>query len=319
MENLYTTVGAVEDLIEKDFLTRGGYTRFVDALLMLESQGRLRKVQSKVPGFSDLLSDDAFSQLLLGMPVFASQLLAQPDPAPENALLPPGKDIFVTKHIPYIDAAFHSHPYIEITCLYQGSCTQHFQAQSRTLQPGDLCIVPSGTRHFVEVPPDAIALSIYVLPETFDEIFWPLLAHKDLLSLFFRHALYGPDAESARHLILRSSNLKQLHYLFQNLAIEGNRINSYSNACTRNFLAILFGKMLHAYGAAMEFTSEDALLKQAFDFSLLLQYLQYNYKTATLSSLAEIFHDDASALDASLKQNLGKSFDEVIEYLRVKV
>ena len=317
MENLYTTIGALEDLIEKDYITRGERTRFIDALSMLESQGRLRKIQPKVPGFTELMSDDVFLKLLSEMPVFASQLLCQPNPAPENALLPPGRDIFVSKYIPHIEPVMHAHDHVEIACLYRGNCTLIFDEQSRALKPGDLCIIPPGARHYIMGTADAIALAIRVVPDTFDEIFWPLLSHKELLSLFFRHTLYQSDAQS-RHLMLRGDNLQELHYLIQNLAIEANRINSYSNACARNFLAILLGKLLHAYGAAMEFTADDAPLKQDFDFSLLLQYLQYNYKTATLNSLAEIFHHDADALNDALKKKLGKDFDEVIESLLSK-
>ena len=53
------------------------------------------------------------------------------------------------------------------------------------------------------------------------------------------------------------------------------------------------------------------------DFSLVLQYIQHNYQTLTLSSLAELFHYSEPHLCTLIKQNTGYTFTELIKRLRL--
>ena len=53
------------------------------------------------------------------------------------------------------------------------------------------------------------------------------------------------------------------------------------------------------------------------DFSLILQYIQHNYQTLTLASLAEFFHYSEPHLSTLIKQNTGCSFTMLIKQLRM--
>lgn len=53
------------------------------------------------------------------------------------------------------------------------------------------------------------------------------------------------------------------------------------------------------------------------DFSLVLQYIQHNYQSLTLSSLAELFHYSEPHLCTLIKQNTGYTFTELIKRLRL--
>ena len=53
------------------------------------------------------------------------------------------------------------------------------------------------------------------------------------------------------------------------------------------------------------------------DFSLVLQYIQHNYQTLTLSSLAKLFHYSEPHLCTLIKQNTGLTFTELIKKLRL--
>ena len=54
------------------------------------------------------------------------------------------------------------------------------------------------------------------------------------------------------------------------------------------------------------------------DFSLVLQYIQHNYKTLTLSSLADFFHYSEPHLSTLIKQNTGSNFTDLIKNLRLR-
>ena len=49
----------------------------------------------------------------------------------------------------------------------------------------------------------------------------------------------------------------------------------------------------------------------------MLQYIQHNYQTLSLSSLAELFHYSEPHLCTLIKQNTGLNFTELIKRLRL--
>ena len=49
----------------------------------------------------------------------------------------------------------------------------------------------------------------------------------------------------------------------------------------------------------------------------MLQYIQHNYQSLTLSSLAELFHYSEPHLSTLIKQNTGFTFTELIKRLRL--
>lgn len=53
------------------------------------------------------------------------------------------------------------------------------------------------------------------------------------------------------------------------------------------------------------------------DFSLILQYIQHNYRTLTLASLAEFFHYSEAYLSTLIRQNTGCCFTALVKQLRM--
>lgn len=53
------------------------------------------------------------------------------------------------------------------------------------------------------------------------------------------------------------------------------------------------------------------------DLSLVLQYIEHNYNSLTLSELAEIFHYSEPYLSTLIRENTGRSFTDLIRELRL--
>lgn len=324
MRRLYSTIGDVQSVLEKRYRESGVRASFPYALEHLHAQGRLLDARPEVPSFHTLLDTPAFDALVKGLPVDAIQIMvdaihvkagAEQFVITESKAIPDDKDVFIIKHLPYVDDGLHGHNYFEINFLYTGSCVQLFENERRTLHAGDMCIISPYAQHNIIVESDCIALGILMRKSSFDRIFWKLLTQKDLLSAFFRHSLY--EDQQSNYLFLQTDNRTEILYLLQNIVLETHLNDSYANHNAINLMNVLFGKILRSYSETIQFYDIKPRLHQELEFSMLLQYVQQNYQTVTLQGLAQQFHFSEAHLSRRFKQNTGKGFSALIQELKM--
>ena len=318
IEQLYSTIGDVQQVLEDRHTQFGVRTSFVQALEYLNAAGRLLREKPEVPMVFKPMSDPSFDALIKRLPVEATQIMATARNTAvitEDKAIPDGKDVFILKHIPYVDDGLHGHNYFEINYMYSGSCVQIFENERRVLKEGDMCIISPFARHNIIVEPQCIALGILMRKSTFDRFFWKLLTQKDLLASFFRHTLYEDD--NTNYLFLETDNRIELKYFIQNLMLEVHTDDSYANGTAINLMNVVLAKILRSYSETIQFYEVRPRLHHEFEFSLLLQYVQENYRTVTLQGLAERFHFSEAYLSRRIKQNIGKGFSTLIQELKL--
>lgn len=324
MRRLYSTIGDVQSVLEQCYRDYGMRASFPYALEYLQAHGRLMDARPEVPNFYTPLDAPAFDALVKGLPVDAIQIMVDAIHVTEGAgrfvitedkAIPDDKDVFIIKHLPYVDDGLHGHNYFEINYLYSGSCVQLFENERRTLYAGDMCIISPYAQHNIILDSSCFALGILMRKSTFDRIFWELLTQKDLLSAFFRHSLY--EVEQSNYLFLQTDNRTEIQYLLQNIVLETHLSDSYANHNAINLMNVLFGKILRSYSKTIQFYDMKPRLHHELEFSMLLQYVQQNYQTVTLQGLAQQFHFSEAHLSRRFKQNIGKGFSALIQEFKL--
>ena len=179
------------------------------------------------------------------------------------------------------------------------------------MQEGELCIIAPSSEHDLVIDDDSTVFCIMLRKSTFDTTFFSLLSRKDLLSYFFRTILQ--DDSHANYLLFFSENNKWLKQIIHNAMGESYKNDSYSNACCISWINLLFSNLLRNYSKTLQFYD----YQMGADFSLVLQYIQHNYQTVTLASLAELFHYSEPHLCTLIKQNTGHTFTGLIKRLRL--
>ena len=146
---------------------------------------------------------------------------------------------------------------------------------------------------------------------TFNTTFFSLLSQKDLLSLFFRAILQGNSHPN--YLLFFVKKTDWIKTIIRNALGECHKNDTYSNTSCISWMNLLFSTLLRNYSETLQFYN----YQMGSDFSLVLQYIQHNYQTLTLSSLAEFFHYSEPHLSTLIKQNTGYNFTELIKQLRM--
>lgn len=319
--NNYTTVGKVYDFLVEMHQKTGGVFSFPEALDGLRSAGEMLSTPPESPPFYSQMDMDSFQTFIRGQCIYADSILPQVhtyrnDPIiEESVLFPEGKDVFCFLNMPYMLEIPHSHNFFEITYVIKGSCTFLFEGESATLSVGDACIVSPGSGHSLPLEPGCLALSLIVRRSTFDTLFGNLLIQKDLLSLFFRNNLY--ESRRANYILLKTGNDPMTFHTVQELAYESNLVDGYSNTCAVSLLDLFLARALRAAKAAITLHHYEGYSERDFDFALVLQYIQNNYRTVTLSSLARKFHFSETYLSKLIHKNLNQNFTTILRSLKM--
>lgn len=320
-EKCYATIGMVYDFLVEKCQNSGGTMSFPEALEGLRTVGNLMKTFPEVPTFHSGMTLDEFEEYLRGMCIYADAIIPHAasymiDPTiEEKELFPPDKDVFCFLNMPYIVEVPHYHNFFEITYVLKGQCTLLFEGETATLTQGDMCIVSPLSGHCLPLEPGCLAISIVVRKSTFDAVFGNLLAKKDLISLFFRNCLY--ETRRANYILLNTGMDEMPFHAVQELAYECSLTDDNANTCAVSLLNLLLARTLRAASETMTLYHYEGYSERDFNFTLVLQYIQQNYRTVTLSSLAKAFHFSETYLSKLIRKKMNQSFTEVLRTLKM--
>ena len=310
----YITYGEFQQHMKDYFFRTGSRMQFPEMADYLYRKGLLSETPPDPIPTSEMfgdMDDDAFNKIIDQLPLELNPQIAITPKVKETDIIPNSRDVFIIRHPRYTRPSPHIHNYFEINYVASGSCTFVFEKSKRTMQEGELCIIAPSSEHDLIIDDDSTVFCIMLRKSTFDTTFFSLLSRKDLLSYFFRTILQ--DDSHANYLLFFSENNKWLKQIIHNAMGESYKNDSYSNACCISWINLLFSNLLRNYSKTLQFYD----YQMGADFSLVLQYIQHNYQTLTLASLAELFHYSEPHLCTLIKQNTGHNFTGLIKRLRL--
>lgn len=314
--NAYVPFGQVQKYVADYFFKFGKKRDLSEAVrdLYIQEQHLVSKPDfPRVLAWSQL-SDRDFADLLNQIPLPVHQLMNIKSVAKmqESNILPDGCDVTVGRTCAFEDNTLHSHDFFEICFVYQGTCQFQYEKEQHTLKEGEMCIIAPLNMHTVFVEEtNSIVFGIAIRKSTFDSAFFSLLSQRDLLSCFFRTLLYSKT--KGNYLRFFTNNSAEIKLAVRNLIIDSYFDDSYANNRCISWINILFSDVLRNYSHTIRFYNYDL----AADFSLVLQYIQHNYRTLTLKTLADYFHYNVTHLSTLIKKNTGSNFIDLITDLKM--
>lgn len=318
----YTTIGTVYDYLITKHQQIGRNLTFPEALEGLRLDGRLTSAPPPAPSFCSGMGLTEFFTYLRGLRVYADPILPRAytylsDPTiKEQELFQEGRDVFAFLNMPYQLDLMHYHNFFEITYVLSGNCTLLFEGETACLSAGDICIVSPLSRHSLPLKPDCLSLSVVVRKDTLDSLFSRLFAQQDLVSLFFQNSLYEP--RQANYILLKTENDLLTFQTAQHLTHEANSTALYSNNCSISLLGIFLVRAMRSAKNIIALYDYEGNAKQSFDFSIIFQYIQQNYRTVTLSDLARMFHFDEAYRNKLIRKNMKQNFTNVLHMVKMR-
>lgn len=225
-----------------------------------------------------------------------------------------GCNVRIEKHDRYCPAFIHYHDFFEMVCVLRGQCRQEINGKEVCITEGDVCFIAMDVTHVIEVYDDSLVLDILIRHDTFDEIFLNSLRNKSILTTFFLNNLYKNT--KADYIIFHTKGDDQIENQVLEMYMENLVEDRYSDNLRVHMVSVLFSKLLRGYEKTA-YISECSLQKNDEHIQI-VNYLQQNYRTATLQSTAEYFNYNPSYCSRLIKEKTGSNFVELLREIRLK-
>ena len=204
----------------------------------------------------------------------------------------------------------HIHSVIELNYVYRGKMTQLINGKEITLHQGDVCILDLNTAHeILPLSENDIVITIDMRKKYFTASFLSRLSTQGLVSRFLINALLESQNKQ-QHMIFYSHPDINIHFIVQQLLCEYYDSRICSDEVMDAYMIILFSQLLRMYQKQPVSTSSEDSDNEIL--LLILRYMESNYQTVTLHSVAELFGFHPNYLSAYIKKHTGVTFKELI-------
>lgn len=220
-------------------------------------------------------------------------------------------DITIRKHTRHSPDIEHDHRFFEMIYILKGKADNTIEGYLYKMTEGDICIIPPNIYHKLWVNDDSIVINVIIRKRLFDNEFFGGLKPENSLIMFIKQNAFMQPLGDRKFCMFHS-----LH-----------------NAYLRNLFALLISESLKGQDC---FYTKKALLLAIFNYldetnddnnqimennelsNSILEYIQKNYSTITLTELAEHFNYSEPYLSKLIFNITGVSYANILQTTRLK-
>jgi AraC family L-rhamnose operon regulatory protein RhaS len=224
-------------------------------------------------------------------------------------MLKKGKLIDIRPHTRFIRFPQHKHNYIEIIYMCSGETVHMIDGTNEVvLKSGNLLFLNQYTSH--EIMPTGfhdIAVNFMVLPEFFD-VALRMIDSKSMIGSFLISTLCH-DANKGSYLHFKVADVLPVQNLVENLVWSIVNSQSNSNQINQTTMGLL---LLQLMNYTDKLDRSDSNQYDSRLVMLALNYIEENYKDASLTYLSQMVNQSVYKLSRLIKAGTGSTFKELL-------
>lgn len=227
-----------------------------------------------------------------------------------DKMLDHGKLIAIRPHTRFVDFPRHSHNYIEMMYVCQGSITHMIHDRQKVVvEAGELLFLNCHASHSIrEASAEDIAVNFIMLPQFFD-IAYEMMEEGNVLSSFIADNLRDSGG-GLDYLHFTVANVLPVQNLIENLIWSIMHQAPNRKSINQTTMGLLFLTLLnHTDQLNFRHNHDD---QHPFVIAVLKE-IEENYQTASLGRLARELHQPMPKLSRLVKETTGKTFKEILQ------
>lgn len=225
-------------------------------------------------------------------------------------------DIFVNKHHRFSAMPAHTHDFLEINYMYSGSCTQRINGGKIHLKTGQLIVLDKDIVQEIDyVGENDILINILMKEDTLSTgIITSSIRSQSIASNFLLNAS-NKDTSHNHFLLFDASGHEKIHVLLKNLIVEGLSDERYRNQSMKLYISLIFIELTKIF----QKETLESINAENLEIIDILSYIEEHYRNLTLGELAEAFDYNPNYLGNKIKNEVGKTFIELLTDKRLNV
>lgn len=227
-----------------------------------------------------------------------------------NKLLDRGKLITVRPHTRFIHFPEHTHDFVEMVYMCQGTTTHIVNGTRIVLQEGELLLMGQNTtQEICRADHGDLAVNFIIRPEFFQDTIPYLGENETPLNRFLVNCLCRGQDDQFLH--FRVADVLPIQHLMENLLWNFLSETQNRREIDQMTIALLFMQLIN-HTDRLCYTSQE----QEAVFQV-LRYIEGNYVNGSLNEIADQLHYNASRLSREIKHRTGKNFIDLIQDKRL--
>lgn len=222
--------------------------------------------------------------------------------------------IIIMRHTRFVPVKIHVHDWIELAYMFDGSCSQVINQKTKLeLKKGQVLLLNQNAAHSIaNTGEQDILVNILIEKKYFDENFFEKISQNNILVRFLMNAIMEKDFHN-NYILFQSEKSERIQFYMKEIMKEFmTPANENSKSVIDNLISLVFLELISIYQTEQIF-SEMNLGKNSI---AIMKYIESNYRTCTLGSVAEVFNMNPNYMSGMLKQKLGYTFKELVQYYR---
>ncbi len=225
-------------------------------------------------------------------------------------LLEKDKLIAVRPHTRFIPFPEHTHDYVEIVYMCQGTTRHNVDGNEILLRPGELLLLGQNARQSIEAAGEQdLAVNFIVRPEFLGGILHFLGDEETPLRRFVLGALRGDGGMD--YLLYRVTDYLPVQNLVENLIWTLIQDTPNKRGILQLTMGLLFAQLLSHTDLLCAADEEQEITVRT------LRYVEERYREGSLTELAEELNYEVSGLSRFILRNTGRSYTELVQEKRL--
>lgn len=204
----------------------------------------------------------------------------------------------------------HVHDYIEMSYVYEGSCTQMVNGRELTLGENQVLLLDTNCPHAIAAQGmNDVMLSIVISKEFLRDNLAASVAKDSMLSQFLLNTL-NEETDHRRYVLFRSEGNHRVRLFFQELLCEYLDPSINADEIALRLFQLILCELVNVYED--DFTDRE-VAKRRQPVTPLIHYIEQNYLTCTQQSVADHFYISPNYVSQLLKQHTGMTYIQVVQ------
>lgn len=224
-----------------------------------------------------------------------------------------GQLIKIRTHTRFIHFPSHSHDYLEMVYMCQGSTTHRINGETVELKQGELLFLnPRSTQEILPAGKNDIAINFIIRPEFFATTMTMINEEKTPLRDFLMNS-FSMSGNDPHYMHFAVNDVVPIQNLIENLV--WTLLNEQNNKRSTNqiTMGLLFLQLIN-FSEHLTFGKQND--QQRLTLSI-YRYIEAHYRDGDLTSLAEKELYDIFAMSRLIKQLTGKTYTQLVQTKRL--
>ncbi len=230
-----------------------------------------------------------------------------------HKMLEEGQLIAVRPHTRFIHFPVHKHNFIEVLYVCEGKLVNIIGGKQVAVEKGELLFLNQFTCHeILPASEEDIAINFIILPEFFD-VAYTMAGNHNVLADFLVNVL-RQDEECGEYLHFKVAEVLQIQNLLENMIYSLVTGKGNQNRINQTTMGLIFLYLLDSV-QYVEMRVPDQY--EHMISMTTLDYIERQYRTATLTELCAQLHLPMHLLSRMVKKTTGFNFKELLQRKRL--